>query len=406
MEINYFKQLQINYPEKEELFRWLNIKLDRNIYFFGPNFKTPQGYVPKKNIRWWLRKLYYFYIGKKCSYDHAVICDAYFNVGKLLKENGYKVELPPWINDKLSPEAMRTAQRISITSTTDFNELISEDLKEKVYRLKDELINFFLVNHTPFVLFANGEQPLYRICIDACKEIGVPTGVFLHGLPARYNFNDNYRPDYLFVWGPKIKENFENIGIPSKILVVGHPTLSQYRVVKKSSENILVLTQAINFTSCSQGYLMSDPGLTIQYIYAVENVLKSLGYTHAILRPHPSESLKWYEQRMDREFYSLDTKPLNETLSNVKFIVGSISTVVLNAVYSDIPYYVYIINPLTNKNTIPTVNPFSSGSAMPVSFTEEELIENIKNSHKATKEHFDGYMKDSFDISQITKLIK
>ena len=404
MEINYFDQINRNYPQDKEYLKWLNVKLDRNIYFYGPNFRFAQDKKPSKSFRELIKKTYRYFQGKRVSYDNAFICDAYFNVGKHIKKQGYNVLLPPWVIPALSSEAMKTSEMLSIWSQTDFNILLSNEFKERVYNLKEELKIFFKKNHTPFVLFANGEQPLYRIAMDACKEIGVPTGVFLHGLPARYNINDNYYPDYLFVWGEKIKLNFEKIYNTTKIIVAGHPYFSQYEKQRNIGDSVVVLTQAINFSGCARDYLLSDAGSTIQYVYAVERVLKALGYKKAILRPHPSESNDWYRERMDINFYSLDVAPLDQTLTNAKFFVGPISTVVLNAVYSDIPYFVYIVDPTTNRFSWPTVPPFTADTNMPVSHTEEELLENIKLGKSVKKEHFNGYIDPQFNVSAITNL--
>ena len=69
--------------------------------------------------------------------------------------------------------------------------------------------------------------PMERMAIDAGKEMGIPTVVFLHGLPARYNKIDDNRANYLCVWGEGIKEQYINVGVdPDKILITGHPSFS------------------------------------------------------------------------------------------------------------------------------------------------------------------------------------
>lgn len=406
MKQNYLFQLKNNYPDKEELLRWINVKLDRIIYFYGPSLKSPRKRTLKQSI-YKIAKKYYLQLHKnRHSYYGAVICEAYFHVGKYVEKEGFKVELPPWTTGCLSPEGMKTISSLSLDSDENLNYLISEEFTERVYKLKEELRNFFIVNKTPFVLLANGEQPIYRIVIDLCKEINVPTGVFLHGLPARYSLDDNYHADYLFVWGEKIKENFQRKGCKSKIVVTGHPIFSQYKKKKETEDNVVVLTQSISYTHCSNDYVMEDVGMTIQYIYTVENVLKRLGYKKAILRPHPGEDPNWYKKRMDTSFFTIDTNSLEKTIGNAKFIVGPTTTVVLDAVYSNIPYYVFIIDSITNSDTAPVVPPFTHIDETPVSYTEEDLYNNIRNHNSATIKNFDGYVQQIFDISKITGCIQ
>lgn len=406
MEMNYFNQLLRNYPEKKELFRWIHASMDAKIYLYGPNYRNTEDFVSHKTFKSLLVKYYHFFKYNKKNYKNAIICEAYFNVGNFLSQNGYKVLLPPWLTGVLSKDAMEVVDVLNRNKAIAFNVLVSKSFEENVYRLKDELKNFFLINKIPFVLLANGEQPINRIVIDLCKEISIPTGVFLHGLPARYGLEDDYHPDYFFVWGKKIKENFQKIGFPSNIVVTGNPAFSHYSLCRKTNEKIVVLTQAISYPHCSNGYLISDVGMTIQYIYTVEKVLKSLGYNQAVLRPHPGENPDWYRQRMDTHFYSIDNNSLEETLSSAKFIIGPISTVILNAVFSNIPYYVYIIDSTTNRNAPCVVPPFSDADNTSVSHSEEELLYNIKNRKSANKENFSGYVDELFDVSKILSCIK
>ena len=56
------------------------------------------------------------------------------------------------------------------------------------------------------VFLSNDMTAINRIAISACKNVGVKSMIYLHGLPAgSYNAIDNNRADYLCVWGDRIE---------------------------------------------------------------------------------------------------------------------------------------------------------------------------------------------------------
>lgn len=67
-----------------------------------------------------------------------------------------------------------------------------------------------------------------RIAISACKNVGVKSMIYLHGLPAgSYNAIDNNRADYLCVWGDRMKELCVNAGVnANKVIVMGNAKYS------------------------------------------------------------------------------------------------------------------------------------------------------------------------------------
>lgn len=399
----YFNQLVDYYPEKAEMLNWLKDKLDEHIYYYGPNFKYPHGVKASISFKNRLIKLYVQLFPSIYCYYGAVISNAYFNVGKIIRDKGFNVLPPPWTTSQLTKYGSRT---IKMIDNTNFCSLISDDFCSRLYDLKEEFKSFFVKNRTPFVLLSNDVAPLHRIVIDACKEIGVPTGIFLHGLPARYNAVDDARADYLFVWGDKIKDIYLSYGCKSKIVVTGHPSFSSFEVDHNNSREIVVLSQAISGSqSQSDKYRMEDRGLSVQYIYSVEKVLKKLGFNSAILRIHPSENPSWYEAIMDNSFYTIDKNPLKTTLHDAKFVIGPISTVILDAVFSGIPYYSYIIDPKTNPYAYDIVPPFNN-TIFPTSYSETGLEDKINTKNYVKKEHFDGYINPFFEASKIIDCFK
>lgn len=402
---NYFGQLQESYPEKVEILEWMKYALDNRVYYFGQHFKTPYEGMPcKKGFRERLASIYQHYVTHPSSYEHAVISNAYFNVAEYIAKEGYNVLLPPWQTRSLSKESQETINQMMFA---DFNLVLTDKFQNSVYHLRDELREFFRENDIPFTLLANDLTPIHRIAIDVCKELKIPTGIFLHGLPARYNYIDDSRADHLFVWGEKIRENYINYGSKTNVVVVGHPNFTTFNIGITKPDNILVLSRSIcGAPSSSNIHKIDERGICIQHIYAVETALKKVGIEHAVLRLHPSENPDWYAKFMDKDFYTLDSQSLANSLGHAKMVVGYISTVMLDTVLNNIPCYPFVIDKEGNIYADEIVPPFCNRPNFPTAYTAEELSENIMKGRSVTKDHFDGYVNPVFDIKGITQYIK
>ena len=397
---NYWGQLIECYPEKTEILEWMKNVLDNRVYYYGQHFSYPfKEPSTKSYVRRKLAGVYRKFKYPKESYEGAAICNAYFNVSEYFRKEGLKVNLPPWGTDHLSKKSNMTWYQMQYA---DFNTLLSDDFEERVYRLKDELMMFFKKNHTPFLLLSNDMLPIHRMAIDVCKELGIPTGIFLHGLPARYNAIDDSRADYLFVWGEKIRENYINAGSKTNIVVVGHPNYSSFSIEECHPNEVVVLSRAVQGApSDSSVHAVDDRGICLQHIFAIEKALKEVGVDHAILRLHPSENPGWYAKFMDKDFYSLDNNPLNYTIGHAKMVIGQISTVMLNTVINGVPCYPYIIDQDSNPFASKIAPPFCDKTRFPTATTIAELVYNLKMGNCVKKEHFEGYVNPSFNIKKL-----
>lgn len=397
---NYWGQLIQAYPQKTEILEWMKNVLDNRVYYYGQHFSNPFKQPLKKSyVRSKLAGVYRKYKFPKESYEGVAICNAYFNVSENIRREGLKVTLPPWETYNLSENGNMTWYQMQYA---DFNIVLSEDFERQVYSLKDELMMFFKKNHTPFLLLSNDILPIHRMAIDVCKELGIPTGIFLHGLPARYNAIDDSRADYLFVWGEKIKTNYINAGSKTNIVVVGHPDFSSFNIEECHPNDVVVLSRAVQGApSDSSVHVVDDRGICLQHIFAIEKALKEVGVDHAILRLHPSENPDWYAKYMDKEFYTLDKNTLNYTIGHAKMVIGQISTVMLNTVINGIPCYPYVIDRNSNQFASKIAPPFCDKPEFPTATTTAELVHNIKTRNCVTKDHFEGYINPSFDIKKL-----
>lgn len=227
---NYYSQIKDNYPDRAKIVEWLKYALDARVYYYGQNFKYPyENPSLLVKIRLKIIKFLYRFKSVKVDYNRAVISNAYFDVGGQLKKNGFNVVLPPWTTNNMSRASMRTIDEIS---NSNFNYILSDAFFKKIENLVNDVRAFLSMNKVRFVLLSNDMVPIHRITLDVCKDLGIPTGIFLHGLPGRYNSIDDSRANYLFVWGDRIKENYLRYGCKSTVVVTGHPNYSAFNLIK------------------------------------------------------------------------------------------------------------------------------------------------------------------------------
>lgn len=399
------------YPNRTEYLDWIQYELDTRVYYFGNHFKTPFGH--KRQLKYRIRN-YLASFKRKVSnidFDGAILSEAYANWGinDKLKEEGYKVCMLPWHADsgfRLSTEYAAVANGLDYG---DFNFLLSEYFIDRVYNFRSFFENFLQCNHIKLVIFANDMTAINRIAISACKNVGVKSMIYLHGLPAgSYNAIDNNRADYLCVWGDRMKELCVNAGVnANKVIVMGNAKYSGQKFPDThpaSFDNVLVLSRAISGApSDSVKRPIENRGLSIDYIYMVEEALKRVGVNKATLRLHPSENGEWYKKFIDSDFYTLDDKSLMDCLSDKTAIVSPASTVMFDAFLCGIPFFAFEPHTIIGYEVVP---PFDgSEEEMPIAKSISELVDHLQHNIVASHALIDKYINPVVDMSKIKELL-
>lgn len=415
MNISYYSYLSENYPEKAKYLEWMKYELDNRVYYFGQNFKNPfEGRPTKQRINIRLAKLKRQLLGKKntviSGYKDCILSEAYFTVNDVMSEKlKAKVLRFPWNEGADVFSSIDTYDTLQKLSSADFNELISDEFCSRLEKLYEAIKSFLAQNNIRLCIFPNDLVPVNRIAIDACREVGVPTSIFLHGLPARYDIIDDNRADYLCVWGESIKKQYENVGVsPEKILITGHPSYStiEYSKPKEISFDApLVLSYSVcGAPSTSDEYRMADRGISVNFPWLVEKVLKEIGVKHAILRLHPSENPDWYRKYIDNDFYKIDTHTLSESLKAASIVIGPTSTVSMDAAIAGVSYFAFE-PPM--QFAYPVVPPFDNSEPdFPVAFTVKELSYNLRNKRSMQPSVFKRYIASEFNMQLLLDKIK
>jgi hypothetical protein len=401
----------------------LRYELDKHFHYYGDHFKFP--YEVNRNTGIDLIKTYIKLLfaltrivqkRKSTETDKIVLSNAYFSVNEELAKLGYKVFYPCWQigKDKNvlgSWDILVRIEKIKYKlKKSNFNELIKEEFTNEIKAFEEKMTIFFQKNKVKSLFVPNDESFFENLSILICKQIGIPSFVFLHGLPGRYNQLDENRSDYLIVWGEKIKENYIKSGInPDKIFISGHPYYKKlnYTPLKFSFNNILVITKSLNGAHHSDGVILADRSNLLLYLFSIEKILIRFGVRSVRFRPHPSENANWYMKFINNDFYIIDKGNLPHSILNSTLIIGPTSTVFLESLYYGVNYLVYepSLNNIDLINTL-LVPPFDgSDSKIPVSKNEDELEYMLQNKIKVDPTCLKNYLTTPFDLSFVKNLI-
>lgn len=415
--------LSKNSKLKPETLDVLKYELDARLYYYGSQFRYPFEKVDKKRYLYFRNilksALIFFKVLKPQNLKPerpSILSNAYFSVNKELQENGYEVFCPSWSltpGAKVFPDmdVFRIAEKIkSILRESGFNELISEKFEQLIDDFHEKLSSALKERDIKAVIVPNDMGFFERVLIEVCKGMNIPTFIFLHGLPGRYNNIDENRADYLIVWGNRIRENYVKHGFdPNKIIVSGHPYY-QYFENKKSEfslEKILVLTKSMCGGQHSDKVRIADRANLIYYLYSVQKVLMNFEIKSVKLRMHPSENSSWYLQYIDTNFFLLDGLDLVSSIKGSTLVIGPTSTVFLESIYHGVNYLVYepaIENVDLFKFDL--VPPFDgSDSRVPVATNEDELISIIRERQVVDNALFYDYIKMPFDLNFFINIV-
>jgi hypothetical protein len=399
----------------------LQYEINKRIYYFGDNFQSSWEGLNLNKIRkrQLIERLYRRIYSKKINNcENLVFSNAYFSLNIELKRLGIKV-ITPWWTPKKGSLYLQDANFSSKfeyiydkINTANLKELLSNSFIEKLKLFAEASHSLVKNSNIKAAFFSNDLGFFERLFIDIFEKANIPTFVFLHGLPARYNAVDDNRAKYLIVWGEKIKQNYINAGVnANKIFTSGHPYYNKSISPKLrfSLDNVLVLSKPANGTpSISNEIILSDRGNCIVYLEIVKKILKLNGVTNAKLRIHPSESSKWYIDNLGSDFFELDKADLVDSLLSSSLVIGPTSTVFLETIYNGVNYLVF--EPTTNGMDLinyKIVSPFDgTDKRIPVAKNEDELEYILKNKIMVDPTCFNDYIKTPFDLSFIKNLIK
>jgi hypothetical protein len=410
----------------DSYFDSIRVSLDEKLHYYGEHFKNPA--TKKSSIyNFYDLKIFFYFIfdffkrrlsNKDKQGKLKLISTAYFNLDLLIAKNGINVYRPSWsirngqnIGSDLSLLKLTLSIK-RLLNKSDFNYLISLDfkLKSDLFRLK--LSKWLIRNKINAVIVANDVSFFDNTLIKVAKELNIPSYVFLHGLPARYNNIDDNRADFLLLWGEKLKDNYIKAGLsPHKLIVCGHPLYNNSKarvknILRFGFSDILVLSKPLSGANHSDIDILSDRANSILYLLMIQNVLVKFQVKNVRLRLHPSESSSWYKMYLDSSFFIFDNCPIHNSLEKASLLIGPTSTVFLESIYFGVNYTIF--EPSFNSLDILNnriVSPFDGlDSNIPVANSEIELERIIRDKVTVNTDCLLDYFNEGFDLSFLMNL--
>ncbi len=211
--------------DDNELYDSIKYELNNKIYYYGNHFKYNYECTNTNDVfKYWIKNIIIDYECIKNGFynlDNIIISNSYFSINDEIEKYGYNVFLPPWGYNKKGGNIGNINLRKIIKSINksfqrnNYNELISDEFLKIINNYREVLERFLREKKVKAFFVPNDPSFFENSAIKVCKKIGIPTFVFLHGLPTRYNSIDDNRADYLLVWGEKIKQQYIHAGVPA-----------------------------------------------------------------------------------------------------------------------------------------------------------------------------------------------
>ena len=292
----------------------------------------------------------------------------------------------------------------------DFNYLVSKDFFKIISEYMCLLEDSISKNNYEFILLPNDTDFHSRILITIFKKLGKKTFLIAHGgMPQFYDQLLDNGTDHVLMWGRKTCESYVSNGYhKDKFSVSGHPFYNKKpQKLLFNFDNILVLTKSVNGVVPTDEIFIEDRGNSIMYLKSIQKVLLGLGVKKARLRPHPSENYLWYSKFIDMNFFKLDREEVKASLRKATLVIGPVSTMFIDTLYSEVNYLVY--EPIINGRNLfghPITAPMDGSDArIPIARDEKELRDILINKIKVDLDVYEDFSA-SLDCGILAQLLK
>ena len=410
-------------PEKSEMVDLLSAELSSACFGFGDHLN----YAHRRNwsiikelkrvisIKTRLKKM--LVDQKKKSFrGNFVSYQGYFNTNALsdaFAEKGMTLCEVPWINGDEKTIFSKNNKLSKKLRTESVAGIIGEEIHELLKKLQNLIDDYYNSDRIAGLILPFDCYYIQRIAIKSARKNGIPSMVYLHGLPGVYSSVDNNQGDYLAVWGEAIRQEYIKRGVDGKkIIVVGHPQFSgmtSNKTQRFSFERVVVLTHSLPGGLATDEKNAPRRDGCMAYPWMVEGVLRKLGVTSALLRPHPGENKFWYKNVVNSEFYVFDRDPIEKSLSKATLVIGPSSTVWLNAHKAGVHYQVFEPVLENGKNVIgfDVVAPFNgSDTRLSAAKNSDELLHVLREKIVTDTGIFNNWAGEKHDVSKVLDLIR
>lgn len=416
--INYLKENSLDEVTKKYI-DFFKIELDWSLYYYGDHIiRSNTNSIIYKNIQY---SSAFFKPIIQNKNKKNILSSVSFKDKKALKNLGFNpissVFQPVGFNQILGDiESVNFLKKKSKNiKKGNFNFFYNnKSLYTNLEQLEDNLVTKYSKYNLEGLLLFTDQYFESKYLLDIFKKLNRPSFIFSHGLPAIYSLDIDNRSDYLMVWGEQIKQNYIDVGFdPDKIFVTGCPFFNNSTKLynlRNSLENILIIPPS-SFLMHQHEWdepKLIDRSMIFLYLYSVQKVLKELGVKNVRVRPHRYIVNEWVSKYIDSTFYKIDNEDLNVSLNKSTLVIGTTSTVFLQALLNGVNYLIYEPSDKERNNLMrqKLVPPFDgSDPKVEVARNETELKKMLLDKYMVNKIISDEYLSP-LNINVLKELIK
>lgn len=411
----------------------LKYELDQHVYHYGQHYRNPRESSPERITaekfalnHAKIRQISEALANYPSWANHAVTSHEptivsfnynYANWVEALHREGFNVEPPLWHGFPTDNAVVNLLQALCALlremMLSNFNLILSKEFRESSRTVKRILTQYYASPRFR-ALFIPFLSPFFEYSVSMIfRQLERPTFAFDHGIPCVFLTELADVTDYTVVWGEQVKRNYMACGGVSadRLLVAGSPTYQNYqpKPLRFDLEDVLVCGWTINGAAIGNLPCNQNRGHIFYFLNSIQSVLRKLGVNKARLRPHPCESPEWLEGFVDNSFYEFDREPLNQSLQRSSAVIGSMSTLFVEAMYYGVNYLPYVPDVFDYGMFYldqPVFPPFDgSDPRIPIATNPETLEQIIVARKCADPSCFGNYVKTPFDPKSVTDAI-
>jgi hypothetical protein len=399
-------------------------EFDKHLLYYGEHFS--HGYdrkVPGRIPGQYARELMAFFWRHQKAIDQALAAptpartptpvlfsNAYFSWDQALSGRGVRVDKSPWTapveGDPLSVALFSQCSAVVELFKADFAVFYAKEFHDILRAAVSNLERFYAAHPAQGILMPYTNGFFEGISTALFRRQGKRSFLCIHGIPMRLDWwaAGEHPVDAIVVWGAALKRRLVATGRPEEtVLVSGHPEYSGRPAVPIASslDRVLVLTYPQSGAPMLDTPYYHDRGLSLDYLWRVQECLKRVGVRLARVRPHPSESKDWYQASLDAGFWEVDRANLAESLGTTSVVVGPTSTVLLDAAVRGVNYVGFSpslphYNPLHDAFFSPDLPFDGADDRFPVAHTEEDLTRLLRDGARIRTEAVADYIAPVF----------
>jgi len=243
-----------------------------------------------------------------------------------------------------------------------------------------------------------------RLLLEVAAKLGTETYLWLHGFAPWYLYSDIFQKGPpvlkgLIVWGNHMVQGYHRVGVPKEFIYqLTPPFFERYLPIEDYGTNQM---KRVLLLGCAptRSHICAKEIVTGEYIVEIAKFLKSLGIEEIILKIHPGETARWYQEIVKRNKLDIIVRASGSFKEYVKwadFVIGPETTGTLETVMLGKNFYMIDLEELHNNGFADQVYFRIVHIARSISELKQMILNQLQQPRKKM-------IKETLDINGTTK---